>query len=507
MQNNQNETTPRKAVLFARVSTPRQEKEGLSLDEIQLPRIRRYAKEHNLEIVRTFLAPAETGGNYKERKKFNEMMAFLCEYKDVKHVIAFRVDRITRNNKDFVLMDDMRLNRGLYLHFVEENLVIHKNSPAQDLTMWNMKVLFAQDYLNRSRDDGRETKLTKLTNGELPWKAPYGYRNQKHTASEKRVVPIEPEASIVKEVFEEFATGAYSCRSLAKEMQTRYGGMGQKFSQKKIQHILREPFYIGQIYDESDDAAYPHIYATLVTLEIFEECDKILSKHKVSHHRFAGNNSSIYQGLITCRECGCDVIPDFKDKTQKNGNTHHYNYYHCTNAKGAHGAQQNITEEIISNSVKNVLSNFFLSEEQIQSLSNNVVMERAHKLEFYKSERAKLAKQRGIIKRRQQNTYDDMADRTISRETYDDNNKRYQEELLKIDEEERRLDGVDETLYTTSQYLQELVRHIADIFESGRIDEKRRILSIIFETIQLDGKKLNLVARPHFSTYLTGAIS
>ena len=134
-------------------------------------------------------------------------------------------------------------------------------------------------------------------------------------------------------------------------------------------------------------------------------------------------------------------------------------------------------------------------------------MERAHKLEFYKSERAILAKQRGIIKRRQQNTYDDMADRTISRETYDDNNKRYQEELLKIDEEERRLDGVDETLYTTSQYLQELVRHIADIFEAGRIDEKRRILSIIFETIQLDGKKLNLVARPHFSTYLTGVIS
>ena len=124
-------------------------------------------------------------------------------------------------------------------------------------------------------------------------------------------------------------------------------------------------------------------------------------------------------------------------------------------------------------------------------------MEHAHKLEFYKSERIKLAKQRGIIKRRQQNTYDDMADRIISRETYDDNNKRYQEELLKI----------DETLYTTSQYLQELVRHIADIFEAGRIDEKRRILSIIFETIQLDGKKLNLVARPHFSTYLTGVIS
>ena len=54
-QNNnmkQEENKPRKAVICARVSTSRQGREGLSLSEIQLPRMREYAKEHNLEIVR-----------------------------------------------------------------------------------------------------------------------------------------------------------------------------------------------------------------------------------------------------------------------------------------------------------------------------------------------------------------------------------------------------------------------------------------------------------------------
>lgn len=506
MQNNQNETTPQKAVLFARVSTLRQEKEGLSLDEIQLPRMKKYAEEHNLEIVAIY-AIGESASGYKKRKQFNEMVSFLRENEDVNNVIAFRVDRITRNYRDSVIMDDMRLNSGLYLHFVDEHLVLHKNSPARDLTVWNVKVFIAQEQLNRYKDDGKKTKQTKLNNGELPWKAPYGYKNQKYTTSKKRVVPIEPEASIVKEIFEEFATGAYSCRSLAKEMQMRYGGMGQKFSQKKIQHILRESFYIGQIYDEDSDDIYPHIYTTLVTLEIFEECSEILSEHRVSHHRSAGNNESIYQGFITCRRCGCDVVPDFKNKIQKNGNTHRYNYYHCTNAKGMHEMQHNITEGAISESIKSGLSKFYLSEEQIQKLSSDVIMEHAHKLEFYKNERARLAKQRGTIKRRQQNTYDDMADRIISREIYDENNKRYQEELLKIDDEERRLDGVDETFYTTSQYLRELMWHIADIFEAGRIDEKRRILSIIFEAIQLNGEELTLVTRPRFSSYFTEVMS
>ena len=40
----------RKAVIFARVSTARQEKEGLSLTEIQIPRAEEYAKKHGLEV-------------------------------------------------------------------------------------------------------------------------------------------------------------------------------------------------------------------------------------------------------------------------------------------------------------------------------------------------------------------------------------------------------------------------------------------------------------------------
>ncbi|OPZ86429.1 MAG: hypothetical protein BWY74_03652 [Firmicutes bacterium ADurb.Bin419] len=42
----------KKAVILARVSTLRQEKEGLSLQDIQLPILRDYAKDNDLEVVR-----------------------------------------------------------------------------------------------------------------------------------------------------------------------------------------------------------------------------------------------------------------------------------------------------------------------------------------------------------------------------------------------------------------------------------------------------------------------
>jgi DNA invertase Pin-like site-specific DNA recombinase len=45
----------KKAILFARVSTRRQEEEGLSLENIQVPRLEEYAKEKDLEIVERFV--------------------------------------------------------------------------------------------------------------------------------------------------------------------------------------------------------------------------------------------------------------------------------------------------------------------------------------------------------------------------------------------------------------------------------------------------------------------
>lgn len=500
-EQDQDQGKPRKAVLFARVSTARQEKEGLSLQKIQLPQMRKYAKEHNLEIVKEY-AIGETGGRDKERKQFDEMIKFLRENSDVNDVIAFRIDRITRNYKDAVVMDELRICEGIRIHFVDEHLVLHKNSPSQDLTMWNVKVFTGQEVLNRAKEDGANTKLNKLDSKELPWKAPYGYKNQKHVPPEQRVIPVEPEASIVKEIFEEFATDAYSCRSLAAEMQMRYGGIGQKFTFKKIWTILRNPFYIGKIYDNDTDNLYPHIHPTLVTPEVFERCGEILDNDREAHCRSYSNKvSAIYRGFIKCSECGCDVIPDFKDKKQKNGNIHHYNYYHCSNTKSKHQMQRNITEENISDKVRKNLSKMTLPTDRIQALSDKIAAKYASKTDFYKNERTKLAKQRGLIKQRQRNTYDMMADQIIGKEEYDENNRRYQEELAKIQEEEERLEYTDEVIYTTPKYLQELIRHIETLFNAGRFEEKRKILNILFEVIRLDGENIEPVIKPELAPY------
>ena len=115
--NNSSEVSiERKAIIFARVSTARQEKEGLSLKEIQVPAAVEYAEKHNLKIVKTF-AIGETGGQYKSRVEFNKMIEYAQSHTEVTDIISLRVDRITRNFHDAVAIDDLRLKHGKRIHF------------------------------------------------------------------------------------------------------------------------------------------------------------------------------------------------------------------------------------------------------------------------------------------------------------------------------------------------------------------------------------------------------
>jgi DNA invertase Pin-like site-specific DNA recombinase len=81
-----------KAVILARVSTKDQEEYGHSLPA-QTQKLREYA----------------------QRKGF--VLGFLKAQKDMPALLCQNVDRVTRNFRDAVDLDDMRINDGLEIHF------------------------------------------------------------------------------------------------------------------------------------------------------------------------------------------------------------------------------------------------------------------------------------------------------------------------------------------------------------------------------------------------------
>src|SRR5216683_5748297 len=98
----------RHAVLYARVSSKDQEKEGFSIPA-QEKLLRSYALANHLTILQDFtdIETAKRAG----RTAFGEMLAFLRMHKETCGVLLVeKTDRLYRNLKDFVTLDEFNLD-------------------------------------------------------------------------------------------------------------------------------------------------------------------------------------------------------------------------------------------------------------------------------------------------------------------------------------------------------------------------------------------------------------
>src|SRR5260370_2515093 len=113
------------AVLSARVSSKEQEEEGFSLSA-QIRPLREYAAHNGITIIRDFVdvESSKTGG----RAGFTEMVAFLRKHPGCRTILVEKTDRLYRNLKDYVTLDEL----GVTIHLVKENKVVGPNSKSSE---------------------------------------------------------------------------------------------------------------------------------------------------------------------------------------------------------------------------------------------------------------------------------------------------------------------------------------------------------------------------------------
>lgn len=457
-----------KAVILARVSTQRQEQEGLSLKEIQLPLLREYAKNKDFQIEREFVF--SESADYKIRKKFNEMVDFVKLNRDIKVIIAYRVDRITRNYRDAVLIDELRIDFDKEIHFVHDRLVINKDTVGRDIQDWDLKVFLAKQYLNRLKEDAVNSADYMLKNGIWPSKAPFGYKNIIKEDKKKWIVIDEFEAPIVVKCFEWYSTGSFSMLEIKNKIKEVFN---REMSKGYVDFILKNPFYCGIMrYDEQE---YPHGYDCLVSKELFDKVKQVKAGYNKKHFKFAGLPYA-YRGLIRCSECGCILTPEIKKGK--------YIYYHCTEYKGKHKAkwirEEEITKEFskVFQAIQSMPQDVF--EEVIQSLKE------AHKdkTRFHSDLLERYQKEYNLYEDRIEKMYEDKLDGRITDSYYDQKREEYRGKQKEINEKISKLHYSDEEYYLTVDYLINLAKRAYDVFSSSEPQEKRLFLKKTLQNLR-----------------------
>ena len=229
----------RPALLYARVSSPGQAKEGFSIPA-QEKLLRSYAAENSFRIVAAFtdIETAKRTG----RSGFDGMLAYLRKHQQCRVLLVEKTDRLYRNFRDWVTIDEFK---GLEVHFVTEGTIISDDSRSSEKFIHGIKVLMAKNYIDNLSEETRKGMLEKASQGIWPSFAPIGYLNTDGDNGKRTIVPDPLLAPVIRNLYELCATGEHSIEELAKIARQQNLRLG-KISKSNVHHILRNRIYGGE---------------------------------------------------------------------------------------------------------------------------------------------------------------------------------------------------------------------------------------------------------------------
>lgn len=471
----------KKAIIYARVSSKEQEKEGYSIPA-QLKFLREYARKSELLVVKEF-SEAETAKS-SGRTEFNKMLAFLSENKDIKDVLVEKTDRLHRNFKDYVILEEY----DLCLHLVKENQILSKDSRSHEKFVHGVKVLMAKNYLDNLSEEVRKGFQEKVEQGGYPHAAPMGYKNNK----ELHIIEVEKDgARLIKALFEYYATGNYSLWTLRKKIVEE--GLTAHYKDKKIPtstiaRILQQPLYYGTIPFKGK--LYRGNHTPIISEELFNIVQDVLKGN--ARKKSKGDRKFTYTGLINCANCGCLITAEIKKRK--------YIYYHCTNFKRTCN-KKSVNEEALDKQFGEVLKLLQMDSKGLDltrvALKESFYDEKKYHDEIIES----LEKEMQVLQERYDKVYIDKIDLKISEDFW----KRKSDEI--IANQNNLLEAIELHKKANRNYceggnrLLELANRAYELYVQQSAEEKREFINYMVSNSTLSGQKLSVELKEPFSGF------
>ena len=288
---------PKRSVALVRVSSGEQRDAGFSPDA-QRNLLVRYAEQAGIEITKIFMI-AETASKPQQRTIFQSMMKYIRLHR-INVLLVEKVDRLTRNFKDIVMMDGwLAENDERQIHFVKDSLIIHAKSTSQENLNWGMRVVLAKNIIDNLKEETAKGVKEKLAQGGYPGRPTIGYVNV--TVDRRRVIAVdERKGPLVRRLFRMMLDPAMTVAEATYRMQ-RLGltsSFGRPLGKSQVAEILRNPFYIGKM--RWGGRIYRGGHTPIIDHELFQAVQEILNTKGSPKGR---THHPLFQGLVRCAEC------------------------------------------------------------------------------------------------------------------------------------------------------------------------------------------------------------
>ncbi len=473
----------KKAVIYARVSSERQAEEGFSIDA-QLDLLRDYALTNSFEVVHEY-TDEETAKSVG-RTQYGQMIDFIKANPFVRTILVEKTDRLYRNFRDFVDLEDL----DTIVHLVKEGGIISSESSSHSKFVHGIKVLMAKNYIDNLSEEVKKGMNKKASLGQWPSKSPIGYMRN---LQDHLIYVDSQKAPFVARLFEEYATGRYSLKFL-EEFAYNLGLRsvnGKKINKAGIHRILKNQIYTGKYFEYKNVLYENGIHEAIISVELYNAVQQVLNggkTPKMTKRNFA------FRGLVKCDRCGCSMTPDIKKGK--------YIYYRCTQFKGK--CKNSVKENRLSELFGEVVKRISLSSKAAEGLKAALRESHSDKEEFQRKSIKSLQNRYDRIRGYQEKAYEDRLNGLIDEDFWKRKSYEWNTELRQIEIQISKHRHANHEYLEMGSQIIELAKQAYDLYLHQSNDDRRHLLKYLLSNCTIDDGSLCVTYRKPFNIFAEG---
>ncbi len=463
-------------ILYVRVSTQEQAKEGYSIEE-QIERLQKFCEAHKWIVVKIYTDAGYSGGNM-DRPALQDLIRDVKAGKADK-VLVYKLDRLSRSQKDTLeLIEDIFLKNNVDFVSMNENF---DTATPFGRAMIGILAVFAQlerEQIKERMSMGREgrAKEGKYRGGGH---APVGY-----DYVNGELVVNEFEAMQVRELFDSYQSGT-SIRELERIFERKgYTHKYGSWNNSTMGNVLENVLYIGKM--NYHDNVFEGNHPALITQEQFDACQK-LRELRASNSPTNWSRSTVLGGLLFCKQCGARYGLAI---SRARGNE--YRYYSCyTRKKGSrmmmrgdhcsnkHWRQEDLDAIILGEIRKLAMDPDYIVQIKEDHHSTDI----SQKIAVIKKEISNINEERSrFMKLYGKGTFT-MDEIQAEVESLNSKREKLEAQLAELSAEDPE---------TTVEEVREIVSNFDDIIEKGSINDKIQLVQSLIDRIELDGEDITI---------------
>lgn len=343
-------------VLYMRYSSERQTEQSI---EGQRRVCTEFCKRMGYNIVDSYIDRATSA--FKDTSKRTSFQKMIRDSE--KHlweaVVVYKLDRFARNRYDSATYKAKLKKSGVRVISATEQISENPEGVILEAVLEGMAEFYSKELSQKVTRGMRETALKcNSIGGHIP----FGYKIEN-----KKLVIVEPQATIVREAFALYAGGASVARICEDFKDKGYkNSKGEAFTRSSFDRMFRNERYIG-VY-KYKDVRIENGVPTIIDKATWNKVQKRLKINAQSPSRGKAKVDYLLTQKLFCGHCGAPMVGE-----SGTGRSKVYNYYTCTSRKRQHNCDKTpLKKDFIERAVvQDVVS--LLTPEYIEKLADAAV--------------------------------------------------------------------------------------------------------------------------------------